>query len=610
MSLICSRLNITGDISERTPLIVIQEIASAHRIHWIPERCNDSNYIRGIIRTIYTATVYRVVRPFTDSNRSLLLRYFGTSSENWTLQELESVCDYWESLINELNSQNTELTISIEHIGPVTKSCPRSLNACFLYRMCKRKGLEPSFNVTLEQLACMVALASSDRINNAVELINSVILRGNANEILPLIGLIPNSYLGSRVPPKSFIPAEEIEVVTHQSLLELTNQRFLVNKDIRRYHNPKDNREAIALASCNYGINLFYASNPLKEYNVIRLAELPNYQPSDPAMRQIYEKNFNLIYTRIFEPRIPIDFYSKGLLVAVESEGYFRDNLRDSAYELLQVAYVSETFHMGWFPNIRNTETPFNFEEIDDLNPEDLVCFGCRADTLVALDVGEITALLRRNRNFRNEIPGFSGFFSDISIRKLRIICQNLGTVKSTECLMEIDAIESLISTASETLDSFVKAYATISPEEQNCVQIVLNNLLELSMYMRGWDGISPETYPIVKAPVANQNVVDLRVTEAIYKFETSLESCVLASHIKALPLIKYEHNRFTVSYDTENGRTLGERITIMKRGETANNINSCIRLSSNWFAASSYRYYQVIKLPVPFEIENLRYIL
>lgn len=609
MSLVCNRLNITGDISERTPLIVIQEIASAHRIHYLPERCNDPNYIRGMNKKIHETAVYRIPRPFIIRDRELLLRYLGASQEAWTLEELELVCNYWENLTNQLNSSNNALSVNIEHIGQVTRNCPRSLNACFLYRICKNKGIELPFNITLEQLGCIVKL-SSDRINSAIEILNAVILRGNPNEILPLIGLIPNSYLTSRIPPRSFIPPEEVEVITYDSLLELSSQGILSNKDIRKNFNPRNNREAIALASCNYGVNLFYASNPVKEYYAILLVGISKYEPVDPAMKQIYEKNPNLIYTRVFEPRIPLEFYTKGLLTAVENEGYLRDNLRESPYELLQMAYVSETFHMGWFPNIGNTETPFNLEEVNQLNSEDLICFGCRADNLVALDIAEITAMLSQNSNFRNNIPGFRGFFSDIAIRKLRLICQYLGTVKSTECFREIDAIESLISTASENLNKFAKAYAVLDLEQQNCIQVVLKNLLELSMYMRGWDGVSPETYPIVKAPVDNQNIVDVRVTEAIYKFETSMDSSPLKNQIRVLPLIKYDHGRFTVSNDTENGRTLGERINIMKRGENANNINSCIRLSSNWFAASCYRYHQVIKLPVPFEIENLRYIM
>jgi hypothetical protein len=144
----------------------------------------------------------------------------------------------------------------------------------------------------------------------------------------------------------------------------------------------------------------------------------------------------------------------------------------------------------------------------------------------------------------------------------------------------------------------------------RNNINVVLNNLLELAMYTRGWNGVLNE-FPIEEAIVENQNIVDIAVTESLNKYENSVRglpsdiSCCFAG----LPLLKYQHKKFIVINDTDNGKSLGERIEIMKSGENIQNVNSCIRLTSNYLSASVYRYYQALRLPVPFDIDRLRYI-
>ncbi len=629
MSLTCNRLNITGPLNERTPVIVIQEVALAHRIRYQPERASDPNYIRAVVKTIYSPQypVTRIEKPFTQEHIPQLIRYLGavdlegrgegSRCQEWTVQELDAICTYWDQLLNQI-TQEPNTPINIENIGPVTRNCPHSLNACFLYRICRVHNLSMHPEVTLEGLTIMAKLLF-EPINISIELINSMLVRGTEgrkNEILPLLALLPNSYLSPRIPPLS-LSVLESEPPSYDSLFALLEDRHFTsmalsqNGQVRRGYMPKNDIEATALAAHTFGINLFYSRNHLKEYRIIRNSELSRYQPVDSAMAEIYRKNKDLIQLRIFEPRMPEAFYnSSTLLTAAEYEGYSMENVHhDSPYELLQLAYLSETFHLGWFPNIQNHHTPFSEEDLESLDPNTLICFGCRADHLMALELSELTSMFRGNGNFRNCIPGFRGHFPDISIRKLKLICQNLGTPQSLECIREIDAIDSLISTASVTLNTFAKRYFELSESEQRKILVMLNNLLELSMYMRGWDGRSIETYPIMKAPVDNQNLVDIRVTEAVNKFEISMEQSPMTSLIKSLPLIKFEGGRFLVSNDAVNGRTLGDRVAMMKRGENESNINSCIRLTSNWLAASCYRYFQVLKLQVPFEIETLRWI-
>jgi hypothetical protein len=55
-------------------------------------------------------------------------------------------------------------------------------------------------------------------------------------------------------------------------------------------------------------------------------------------------------------------------------------------------------------------------------------------------------------------------------------------------------------------------------------------------------------------------------------------------------------------------GLTIGNRLHILKTGEDdEHGYSSCMRLTSNWFAGSAYRYLTIIGEEKPFEIKDLR---
>jgi len=135
-----------------------------------------------------------------------------------------------------------------------------------------------------------------------------------------------------------------------------------------------------------------------------------------------------------------------------------------------------------------------------------------------------------------------------------------------------------------------------------------MTDLLELSMYMRGWSGSGP--YPIREAPVSNQHLVDINVTQSLAKFiDTCNNLGEIGLIILNLPIMKYISGTFQSSNDPSQGLTIRERLDIIKQGENINNTNSCIRLSSNWLAATYYYYCQIIGMVPLFNIEHLRSI-
>src|SRR5439155_19764299 len=190
-----------------------------------------------------------------------------------------------------------------------------------------------------------------------------------------------------------------------------------------------------------------------------------------------------------------------------------------------------------------------------------------RSDELIALTFSEVAGMFRLSGNFINNIREPSGgFLSNLSIRKLRKICLSSSSPAARDCIREIDAIESLVSTGSENLLSFCETYLSVSENRKENIRIILKKLFDLSMYMRGWDGRNTEFPPIDTH--LSQVEIDLNVTSAVNSFENSLETSGFNTLIKGLPIFKYTSGRFFVSNTPDEGVTLGERLNLMKRGD------------------------------------------
>ena len=135
-------------------------------------------------------------------------------------------------------------------------------------------------------------------------------------------------------------------------------------------------------------------------------------------------------------------------------------------------------------------------------------------------------------------------------------------------------------------------------------------------MYMRNWDGEGdyPLTSEATNFNKEEQIIVDDRVTQSLIRFEKSLE-CLqiydkLGDFIQNLPLMQYhsESNTFVTCNDFAEGLTIKDRIDIIREGENAG-LNSCIRLSSNKLAATSYYYMVLLGFRLPFSISEVSHI-
>lgn len=375
-------------------------------------------------------------------------------------------------------------------------------------------------------------------------------------------------------------------------------------------NNPRSHEEAVYLAAKLHKLNICKAKNPILDYGRIRLNG--SYQPVDENMIKICAINPNLInLTKFFEPILPKECYDNNLLVQLaQNEGYRMSEITESgAHSLLQQACLLETFYYGKMEVSINTETPILMTSLSEISPKEIISFGVRHGTMMAYCIDEIVELFRINLEFVHPSASHE-ILTPLAIGKLKKICEANHCDKYKTLGGLINSIEAIRNNNNKEMSTLAKLYVESDQRVKDDIKFCMYALLHLSMYMRGWGGQGHD-YPLSLAPVNNQNKVDVRVTDAIGIFKEGLKRLPDGNIITKLPLIKYSDSSMTfhISSRPQDGVNLGERLEIVQRGDSHSNVTSCIRTSSNWFAASSYRYLMSIGEPEPFNIRELRYI-
>lgn len=619
-----SRVTITGMIDESIPLPVILEIADAHGLRYDSNMLNRSAYIRTIVETINNTVVASVstnASTYTMREYQAIARFVNRHCHNWQVGILMRAFAFLQHYMN----NNYDLPAEPDFpYGLANLERPTSFNACILFKLCRHYRINLTRTTTLDEMAMAIRLLIQplpllrtllhDRINTGME--NGIT---NAHVINLLMSMEGSNFSNLTIPRESpqVSPSMEMSVSSVSSNdtptyenLETTNGTFQNHTNVLKCVLPANNAEAIVLGAINYKIDLSRVSNPIREYML--LGNTP-YVPGDVRLREIIHRNRNYLRLDInFNPNLPPSLYSQETIRNLAArEGYQATDLVGvSPYELLQVAYLSNTFYAGYQDGIINQQTPISYDDLTELDNDVIICYGTKGSSLTAMRYAELTGSFRTNRNFRNPLTQNS-IFEALPLRKLKILVSTPHPGESAVATREREELRDAIRETELFYDGnnvrareLYDTYMAGTEQQKTQIRQCITYLFEMGMYMRGWDGLS--RYPIVVAPVINRGTVDIAVTNAITRFENKCaEVGSIGTLIMNLPLLQYRGD-FLASSDPNQGLTIRDRVNIVRAGDNNANIASCIRLSSNWFAATAYRYMQIIGMPPPFEIESL----
>lgn len=569
-----------------TPLCVLLEVADAQGVSYDKEDCEKEGFSSRLVEILNELGAKTVEYPGNDSLRTVAR--FVNRYASWNSQTLLPAYDFLKnSLTCATVPQRSFVT------GLQTPEQPSALNARVLYKICLFHRLPVNDKTTLSQLAAVVALLR-DAENS---------LRCNT------VGVSPR----------------KTPTLTHEALTTVYGSLNNIKK-LQRTIDPETDAGAVALAAINFGLNISTVKDPIREYKELKLCGR-KFTPVDKDFRRWYEKNpshFDLFLT--FDPLFPVNFYSDATLrYMLHREGYSdADSREGTLYEMLQVVHLSETFYLGELPNLKSCLTKISLTDVEEVPRGCLLCYGSLAagSVLEPITLEELTDIFLQYLNYRNPFSDDS-IFSRFAVNKLRQIVAddsfrvgesvNEDVQKSKKALkVAIEKVESVMRMHDDDTRALINTYQQGDENVKSSIVFLLTQVLHIGMFCRGWKGVGTFAVNVIPRDDAFAMVA---VTESMVKYEQECEKLgKLAAKVNGLPLVSYRDKQYYYASDKEDGITIGERLKILKEGEDSvsrtggENMNSCIRLSSNWLCSSAYKYLVALGVPAPFEISRLRY--
>lgn len=620
-----SRLAITGHVYEHTPMCVLMEIADAHGIKYEQKDYDKPNFAHHLLASIHQTPVPSIsTGEIKEMAQWQFVARFVNKHSQWLQGKLTLAYNF---LLEFMNNDDPLNKIPLDFIsGLQTPENPYAVNACILYKTCIYHRLNVNSRTTINQMAYAVKMLREN--------LESVMRRAEAfvkrdAKRIDLINVLMLAYYEVQDPDPMVIDnITNYEIVpkvdtTHELLLRL-HESLTDVRTLQQRIDPTTHSGSIALAAINYNIDISKSSDPTREYKILRIAGRNDYKPADPWMNYWYQRNSSIFdLTVTFNPLFPIGFYEINRMISmVQNEGFTSIEMSNAEpYELLQLAYVSDTFYQGEMPNMKSRQTPIDLDDIADVPYGQLLCYGQFDAPLRPITISELTELFNNNQNFSSPF-GADIVFSATAINKLKLIAQSPSgpnpnirlspeTVAARSRLLEsINGIELILRNNDEPSRQLALAYKNSNPDTKQAIRNALTHLLHTGMYMRGWSGSGD--YPVIKAPVPPEREpeVAINVTESIARYEAACRSLgKIGTQINNLPLVTYKDGEYQASNCSSDGLTIGERVSIVKEGDQTGNVASCIRLSSNWICSSAHKYMLVIGLPTPFDIFHLRHI-
>ena len=615
-----SRQLVIDKIDHNLPPFIIDEIIESHGITNENEQTIEEKVIAiqnsevPKIKISISSDLIKLIYPDIDENSfkfemenktkfkkitmSYLARFINPNSL-WNIKSLVRAFEFF--LLFTINDKDKLLTYLPKDLtfGQQTMSSIQSLNYCMCYKICKLFEINVNGYTTKNQIENAVkylrynehALKSFVKSMSKIDLINAIII-SNLNIDL-------ESKIEDKITPQ----------ILEKSYKNLTDIKFLQSEYI-----PQSNKDAVTMAAIRYGINLSNLKIPIDEFEILNRSS--DYKPRDEWMKKWYDEDpiqFDLHHQ--FSPNFPSCFYKK-----IDLERYLMNegcslNLQNKKlnelYELSKEYYKYDSFHEYKQPNMLTDET-LDLDDIHEIEKNMIICWGSKQVSTIPLTAQEVYHCFVSFNKCVNPTDT-KAKLPEHCIRKLKAICKKNEKYDIYQKLSDrIIYYETLDQTTDNLTLDFVAKY-----KESDLILDGIYLILEIGMYMRGWRRNEEYQikYPLTKEECTlspeEEPIVEVNTIDSIARYKYFKEqNPEIADVIEALPLILYYKGHFEKSNDKDTGKTILERMQIIEKGFYLKTQDSCIRVSSNYFLSSAYKYIVLMKQIVPFEISKMDLLL
>lgn len=620
--IILSRLQITGNLDEKTPLCVVKEILAAHNLSTVNLQSKDIKF-DILQQEIQKLNSYRplILQGSPEDNLRYIATFVNPSCKSWTKGSLLKA-------YNHLLQFPRENPIILENIQYNQKDRDNieGYNACMLYSICKHYSIETNWKMSGTQMALLLQKLSFDSTklrNGLIPLLESLtksqlvniysLLDQNSKKkgTIELLPEITSTNIKTNHEVKAMVYLDNDKLI--KCFKNFTDTSYLLNSMIATNH-----FEAIVLTAMIYKINIIESKFPLYEYE--ELSSVKNvdlYVPIDNNFRKkfLWNKSWYNIYHH-WVPELTFLYTEKDLKNFCIQEGYDTEDFR--SYDMMNLLHLSR-ISLNIYPgkNVYNFEqdlSPINLDSLSELANVDCVTIGIvnETNTLKTFTLTELANVFMNMKNYSNP-ENSKEVFSERIIQKIKMININSSNLELNKAISIVEKWKQYSNEFSESLRDIYS--------KNPIVFDFLTKTLEAAMYMRGWKVIS-EKYPL------NEKETKLIDSDLQFEIEQNVFSKIIEIQnwfkenefnetemkiLKTLPLMKFSHEGetkiFIMTPDPEDGTSILHRLEIVLDGNKYKNMKSCIRLSSNILLHSVYFYICSLGLPEPYNIFELEHI-
>jgi len=595
-----NRIKITGKLDELTPICVVKEILKSYGINHT-NNFDDINYYLSSIEQINSHEEITIPsKGFSESDIFKMIRFINSEC-TWGIKELQEAVNFLLPFtVPGANDSLPNITKFIP--GEQEPGRIRSLNACVLFKACKCLGIKVNRFTNIEHMFYLIELYHKSTSVSLSQDIYNFLQTSSKLDMINFISFSQRHLKHSGQKQKLEIKREDLERVGSK----------YTTKGYIPFVVPSSEAEAVYLAGSIYSVNISKSDSPLDEYKNL---SGDVYIPKDPRLKEIYGFNKNLLnLKKTFDPLFPKSCYSSlSLAQLVKNEGIIKGRQSGDDYDILREHSLFINFHEGIQEETKGIKTTtVSYDSVKDLEKGEILSYGLRGGTMQIITLDEIKGFFESKGNFIDMFT--KEFLSDLCIRKLEMICVSSPEFSSEVNKKKLSLLETIKRIKGNNKENnyqvkrFIVRYNESNSEEKKKIIESLNSLLNVSMYMRGWEGI-PFPFPISEVPYKDIKAIEIKVSIGIVDYEKKCELMSEKRLIDDLPLFKHKNGKYEISTAMDQGKTIGERLRIIKSGYDTSNANSCIRMSSNWLASSAYRLMVSLGMTAPFDINSLLHI-
>lgn len=595
---------ITGDITMDMPSCVLMEVARSFRLKITSEEeLSDIHYRLRVTKSIDSINVSHVRKPYSKENLTEIAKFVNPDPNiKWKYDEL-MVAFNW--LVN--SKINHKEVVSIVESGRYAIGDPvpgqeKRVNACILYSIIMDLKILVNHRTTASEMKSLILLQNIPRepsIDNA--LLRMAVCSPEAMANVLNVLCKDDSY---RLPWK--IDSVELESVGN-FILQKFNASSLKNL------NPASHTQAVILGLINYGIDLSYSDAPLIDYD--------SYSRTKTFTSQKLKSIFALCkaafdMSSYFNPNIPLKIYSRSKLETLSGVFGIPISGMNFHHEMVCASYT-DNFLMGIHPGVKELKTKIDQIDLEDYEEAKnfiYITYGSYTSKFTVYTSEELESLFSHNLNFSvptdpTDPADADAVFTPSALKNLKRICTSANApgslIRLYHAIMRVEAYQSSSATKMRELISVMNS----GPEENKQAVIkVLYLLRDFAFILRGWKGVGP--LPVKIAINKDEFYTDITGREKILTYRRMIsELGKMGNMLENLPLVEFKDLVYQASKRDDIGKTIKEKIDLIDQGMNTPNINSCIRLSSNWLCATVHLYLVTLGIDPGFRIEELRAI-